>query len=483
MRPGSHVWAVLGLTALGAALRFPTLDRQSYWLDELVTVSLLRRDLGDMLGQIPETEATPYLYYVLAWLWASAFGLGEVGLRSFSALAGTATVPVAYGAGAALVSRRAGVVAAALVAVSPFLVWYSQEARSYALLVLLGAGSLLAFAKALERERLALVTWALVSALAVATHYFAVFLVSAEAAWLVYRLGPRRLVLVASLVPTATFVAHVPLVLEQRGNAEAVTESSLAVRAGAIPKHLAVGYSFPAEVAGSVVAAGLLLAGLVLLLRTAASIRRRAFLAGVIASASVVVPTGLALVGSDFLVSRNLAVAVVPAAVCLGAGYAASRLGLGVASSLCLLLAAISLAPALDTRYGRTDWRGVAERLGSPPGARAIVVTPFMSRSLWSPYLPGLREPDAEGERVREVAVVALATEGGYSAGPVEPPRGEPAAAPEAFALVSVEREPSFTLVRYRAERPRVVSNASLERLALADTQPGLLVQDQRGPG
>ena len=129
---------VVALTVLGATVRFATLDAQSFWLDELATASLLDRGFGQMLDGIRETEATPYLYYVLAWPWARVFGLGEVGLRSLSAVFGTLAVPVSYAAGAALCSRRVGVVAAALVAVSPFLVWYSQEARSYSLLVRFG---------------------------------------------------------------------------------------------------------------------------------------------------------------------------------------------------------------------------------------------------------------------------------------------------------------------------------------------------------
>ena len=135
----SVVVLVAALTAVGATLRFATLDRQSFWLDELVTVSLLRMDFDDLLRAIPESEATPYLYYVLAWPWTRLFGFGEVGLRSLSALAGAAIVPVAYGAGAVLVSRRTGLVAAALVSVHPFLVWYSQEARAYSLFALLAA--------------------------------------------------------------------------------------------------------------------------------------------------------------------------------------------------------------------------------------------------------------------------------------------------------------------------------------------------------
>ena len=104
--------------------------------------------IGGGIGLIPQTESTPPLYYSVAWAWARVFGYGEVGLRSLSALAGVALIPVVYGAGAKLVSRRAGVIVAALAACSPLLIWYSQEARSYELLALLTGVSLLAFAYA-----------------------------------------------------------------------------------------------------------------------------------------------------------------------------------------------------------------------------------------------------------------------------------------------------------------------------------------------
>ncbi len=50
-------------------------------------------DFDDLLRTIPESEATPYLYYVLAWPWTRLFGFGEVGLRSLSALAGSRNRP------------------------------------------------------------------------------------------------------------------------------------------------------------------------------------------------------------------------------------------------------------------------------------------------------------------------------------------------------------------------------------------------------
>ena len=470
-------WPVLALTLLGAVLRFPTLDRQSFWLDELVTASLLDRGLGDVLHEIPRTEATPYLYYVVAWAWGQVFGLGEIGLRSLSALAGTATIPVAYGAGAVLASRRAGIVAAALVATSPFLVWYSQEARSYALFALLGATSVLIFGLALRGDRRWLAGWGVVCAFTLATHYFGVFLVGAEAAWLLVRLRPRLPVVLASLVPVATLLAHLPVLLDQRGNGEAVAGSSLAGRVAGIPKNLVVGYSFPLEAAGSVLAACLVLLGLVLAARLTPRERRGALAAGSLAAAIVVVPIALAVVGRDYVIARNAIVAVVPAAVCVGAGFASRRLGIAAAALLCALCTAIAVVPAFDATYGRTDWRGAAVALRETDGTRAIVVTPYMSRALWRPYLPGLREPGPDGATVREIAAIGLATEGGYSAGAVAPPSVSDPRPVQGFRVVAIERKPTYTLVLYRADRPTFVPTSTLAGRALADEQPGVLLQ------
>ena len=102
--------AVAALTVVAAALRFSTLGLQSYWYNEAATALLTKLSLGDMLDRIPRMEGNPPLYYVLAWTWVKAFGAGEVGLRSLSALCGTAMVPAAYVVGARLAGARAGVV-------------------------------------------------------------------------------------------------------------------------------------------------------------------------------------------------------------------------------------------------------------------------------------------------------------------------------------------------------------------------------------
>src|SRR3954468_24884118 len=130
-----HLGALAAITIAGAALRFATLGVQSYWLHEGATVHLVHKGFGAMLSGVSAGESTPPLYYILAWVWAKVFGTGEVGLRSLSALIGTLTIPVAFVLGRRVADERAGLLASALTAFNPLVVWYSQEARSYALLV------------------------------------------------------------------------------------------------------------------------------------------------------------------------------------------------------------------------------------------------------------------------------------------------------------------------------------------------------------
>jgi hypothetical protein len=192
------VWAVGALTLLAAVIRFATIASQSYWADEALTVYEVHLRFSAMLTTVANTETTPPLYFIIAWAWAHVLGTGEAALRSLSALAGIAVVPIAYLGGRDLVSRRAGVIAAAFAAFNPFLIWYSQEARAYMLLMTLTAASFLWFIRA-EREpsRRNIVWWAVFSALALATHFFAGFLVAPEVLWLLWRARSRDAIIAA----------------------------------------------------------------------------------------------------------------------------------------------------------------------------------------------------------------------------------------------------------------------------------------------
>src|SRR5947209_11083154 len=148
-----------------------------------------------MIRRVGDIELTPPLYYIVAWLWARVVGSSELALRSLSAVLGAATVPAAYLVGRALAGRRLATSIGALTATSALLVWYSQEARPYALLVLLATLSLLLCLRADRLDRYA--AWAFVAMLALLTHYFAAFLFVPEGVWLVLRSRRRPQPLVA----------------------------------------------------------------------------------------------------------------------------------------------------------------------------------------------------------------------------------------------------------------------------------------------
>ena len=146
------VWMVGALVVVAAAIRILTIDNQSFWSDEALTAYEAHLPFGAMINTVEHVETTPPCTSCSSWAWAHVFGTGEVALRSISTIAGIALVPIAYLAARDLVSRWAGVLAAAFVTVNPFLIWYSQEARAYMLLAFLCGASFLFFVRARERS-------------------------------------------------------------------------------------------------------------------------------------------------------------------------------------------------------------------------------------------------------------------------------------------------------------------------------------------
>lgn len=424
--------ALAAITVLAGVLRFATLDVQSFWLDEAVTVGLVHKSFGAMLGAIPDSESTPPLYYMLAWAWAKLFGSGEVGLRSLSALFGTATIPVAYAAARQLVSRRAGLVVAALAAANPLLFYYSQEARSYALLVLLAGVAFYVFARLLrEPSRRLLLWWAIASALALATHYYAAFMFIPEAVWLLVVLRERLRTSLAVGCVAAVGVALLPVGLHQQGLnlAAFITDTSLGERLLQLPKQLLIGYQGPLEVALGAAAMALAVLGVaLLLLRGDRDERRGGWIAAVVGVSAVLVPLALVVVDLDYFDTRNLIAAWLPLGVVVGAGLGArraGRVGVAAAAVLCAIGLVTVVGVAVDPSYQREDWRGVAAALGpAPPGGRAIVVTPATGRVPLAAYLGDAKPvPPARG-LVREVAMVVVSapeTGGGSIAKPPRP--------------------------------------------------------------
>ncbi|MGP0052966.1 MAG: glycosyltransferase family 39 protein [Solirubrobacteraceae bacterium] len=405
----TETWVVIALTVLAAGLRVALIGSQSYWLDESQAAHELGLSFGGMLRAWSSAEWNPPLYLIVAWPWARLFGTGEVGLRSLSALAGVAVAPLLYLCGRELVSARAGVVAAALAVVNPFMIWYSQEAREYMLMTALCTGSLLFFARAWRRRsRRDLLWWAVLSALALLTQYFAAFLIAAEGLALVWRLRRRTsaLALGAMAVVLAPLVPHV--IPHLRRPALFITAQPLALRLQQVPVTFGLGQLYKGPlVSDGLLGAAALAAAVIGLLVAGAGDRelRGAAIAATLAAAVLLVPLALALLGHDDYIARGLMPAWPPLAIVIGAACAAERARIAGAVLAAVLVVAFVWADIeTDSNrfYQRDDWRGVAAALGTARGTRAIATTSgqfatgplsyYLPRVLWSgPGAPAAR--------------------------------------------------------------------------------------------
>src|SRR3954470_6843369 len=178
---------VAALTAVGVALRI-TIAHQSLFADELSTRYILAgHGLADMVSVVhTDAEITPPLYFVAAWL-TTRLGFAPELVRAPSLLAGAAAIPLAYLLGVRTVGRRAALVAAALTTFSPFMVYYSAEARGYAVMVALVLGSTLCLLTATERGGTR--WWSLYAVCAcgaVYSHYTSVFALAGQLGWLLW---------------------------------------------------------------------------------------------------------------------------------------------------------------------------------------------------------------------------------------------------------------------------------------------------------
>ncbi len=394
-----EAWLLAGAVGVGAWLRFATLGTQSYWYDEAQAAHELHLSFGSMFSSMIVHETNPPLYFVLGWLWARVFGTGEVGLRSLSALIGTAVIPIAYLCGRELVSRRAGLLTAALAALSPFMIWYSQEAREYMLLAALCGLSLLYFARAWrEPSRRHITLWAVFSALALLTHSFAGFLVAPEALWLLY-VARSRAIAVAIGVLVVVQAALLPFLLTHATSTLLgfISGTPLGTRIQQVPVDFGLGtlYLSPVVSYGLLGAAALAGALVVLLLIGADGDQLRgATAAAALAAVVLLLPLLLALLGEDYYIARALMPAWIPLAVVVGAACTAPRVRIAGAILAVILLASFVYAQVRisgNAEYQRPNWRGVAGALGTAAGPRAIVA--YDGSAATDPlaiYLPGV---------------------------------------------------------------------------------------------
>jgi mannosyltransferase len=455
---------------VATALRFWHLGSQSLWYDEYVTTLDLRNRLAEMLiSALPHTEGSPPLYFLLQWFWVPIVGRGDAAVRSLSAIAGIATVPMTYLVARELQqSRRIARIAAFLVAVNPLLVWYSQEARPYSLLALTGTISVYFWARARRLDRRSdYLWWGLAAAAALCTHYFAIFLIVPELAWLLYlRRGRVKDVLWGS-IPLAVVVVPLGLLaLAQRGGNQAwIGDFPIELRFAEMGRSYLLG---PAEPWGLWYLIGVVIvviAAVTVILRGEPGERNAAATLAVLGLSGYVLALFATLVGADYILGRNLIASFVTLLLVVAIGLGARRAGwLGIVATvvLCVGSTAVVLEVAGNSNLQKPDWRAIAGILDHGGTQRAVVVDAYLGAPL-ERYLDDFHTFDSKHKRaaVRRIDLIYHVPTADQRCGRWSGVQCEafffpefPKALAKEFPLVKQLHYQGFVINRYEADGP-----------------------------
>ena len=442
-RSGGALAVVAGLTMLALALRLPSMADSLYG-DEIST-SFVVHGFG-VDGLLPivagDQENTPPLFYVLTDLTKELGGVE--GLRLVSLAAGLALVPLTYLLGERTLGRDAALVGAAIVAISPFLVFYSTEARAYALVGVLVLVSALALLRATETGRWAWwALYALAAAGALYTHNTAVFSLAAVFAWaFVARPGARKGLLLATATAALLYAPWLPELQKDRGNPAArLIDAGSPLSWEVLRTDLnrwALGHPFepPDEMPGSgaqwLVWMGV---GLGLIAGSWQAWRRGALRSirpssgpVLVAVMAVATPAGLllfSLLDYSIITPRNLIASSPALALLLGAGATAAPRGLRVATVTMVLAGfAIGAAQVLDGSNHRPQATAAVDYVRTEGGRNPVLIefpssTPGPQSQLEAAAAP-LGRARPSGVRIFAVDTPVL-SERLRAAGPGEP--------------------------------------------------------------
>jgi 4-amino-4-deoxy-L-arabinose transferase-like glycosyltransferase len=118
----------------GACLRLYELGSNSLWFDEAISVWFSGKPMGNIILKQTSGDVHPPLYYLFLSLWTGTFGSGEFEVRLLSALFGILSIPLLYLLVKRLFGNTPALISAFMLSISPFHIYYSQEARMYSLL-------------------------------------------------------------------------------------------------------------------------------------------------------------------------------------------------------------------------------------------------------------------------------------------------------------------------------------------------------------
>lgn len=366
------VVVVAGPAALAILLCLISLTARSLWLDEAATVAIAGQHGSALWSAIAHDGGNMLGYYALLHVLIGWFGDGAFVIRLPSVLAAGAAAGLVGLLGLRLFDRRVAVASGLLTAVSLPLVFWGQNARGYAAMVALVAGSFVAFTALVESgSRRAWIAYFVLTALAVYASFVAVFALPAQVVALVWWRRDRWRPVASAMVACA--VAWIPLAVLalDRGSGQLFWIPRPSLKSGGQVIQALSAAGFAPNFRPTWAATGLALLTVALILLAAVRVVRRPRWGPLLALSWLVVPVALmwlwSLVGQSLFTPRNALVSLPAVALLLGWLLGRSRLG-WAAVAILIGLRVVVLVPS----YGVSpeDWRAATAYVlaGERPG-------------------------------------------------------------------------------------------------------------------
>jgi uncharacterized membrane protein len=191
-------WSVTGFLSLVAAtLTYYIGVQQSIWFDEAHTL-LLAHQPASQLVHLAALDVHPPMYFLIVKAWASVFGWSDGALRLLGAYMAPALVVTGALLAKKLFGKRAGLLAATFIALSPFIIRYDFELRMYSLAAIIAVLATYVFVKAVnnttsrKHQWWLWVTYAVLVAVGMYTVYYTAFIWLGHATWLFIKAEQAR---------------------------------------------------------------------------------------------------------------------------------------------------------------------------------------------------------------------------------------------------------------------------------------------------
>lgn len=182
----------LFILGVGICVRFLGLGKESFWLDEFFSFWISGKGVTDIISSVKHSTDMP-LYHLLLHFWRYIFGQTEWGIRSFSAFIGALTIVLFFLTARSLMGDKESLIGSLIFALAPFHIYYSQEARAYALLAFVTMGCIYFTTKISDSRKYSGLVGLLVFEVATLyTHYYGLFVIATLNLYMAYLILIRK---------------------------------------------------------------------------------------------------------------------------------------------------------------------------------------------------------------------------------------------------------------------------------------------------